>query len=177
MASSPLSSPRTGHASALARDERGVAFPSPVVMLSVVAVAMASVAFVATRDQQPTERRVDTATIASGPTVEETTAPAVPEPPKPKPVQRGKVYVEVYNNSGIRGLAATTASKATQVGWSVVGEDNWYGNITASTVYHPPRLKRAAKQLALDLGIKRTAVAVEPMKMDRLTVILTADAA
>ena len=48
------------------RDERGVAFPSPLVMLSVLAVAMAAVTFVATRDQAPTERRVDnTATIAS----------------------------------------------------------------------------------------------------------------
>ena len=47
------------------RDERGVAFPSPLVMLSVLAVAMASITFVATRDQAPTERRVDTATIAS----------------------------------------------------------------------------------------------------------------
>ncbi len=177
MASSPLPSPRTGHALTRARDERGVAFPSPVVMLSVVAVAMASVAFIATRDTQPTERRIDTAAIASGPTVEESATPEpAPTPAQPKPVQRGKVYVEVYNNSGIRGLAATTAQKATGVGWAVVGEDNWYGSIPATTVYHPPRLARAAKQLALDLGIKRTAVAVEPMKMDRLTVILTADA-
>ena len=32
------------------RDQRGVVFPSPVVILSVVAVAMAGIAFVATRD-------------------------------------------------------------------------------------------------------------------------------
>ena len=47
------------------RDERGVAFPSPLVMLSVLAVAMAAITFVATRSEAPTERRVDTATIAS----------------------------------------------------------------------------------------------------------------
>ena len=35
----------------LPRDERGVALPSPLVMLSVVAVAMAGIAFVATGDQ------------------------------------------------------------------------------------------------------------------------------
>jgi hypothetical protein len=147
-------------------------------MLSVIAVAMASITFFATRDEAPTERRVDTATIASAdqsPTAEPT--PSVTAKPKPEPrIKRGEVYVEVFNNSGIKGLAAGTAAKATQVGWAVVGEDNWYGVIPTTTVYFPPRLKAAGKQLALDLGIKRTAPAVGVMKRDRLTVILTADA-
>ncbi|KRE95739.1 hypothetical protein ASG76_09005 [Nocardioides sp. Soil774] len=162
------------------RDERGVAFPSPLVMLSVLAVAMASITFVATRDQAPTERRVETATIASAdqtPSPEPTATPTPTKEPKPEPrVKRGEVYVEVYNNSGIKGLAASTAAKATGVGWAVVGEDNWQGLIPTSTVYFPPRLKAAGKQLALDLGIRRTAPAVGVMKRDRLTVILTADA-
>jgi len=157
-----------------------VAFPSPLVMLSVLAVAMASITFVATRDQAPTERRVDTATITSAgqtPSAEPTPAETPTPEPKPKPqVKRGEVYVEVYNNSGIRGLAAATAAKATGVGWAVVGEDNWQGLIPTTTVYFPPRLKAAGKQLALDLGIKRTAPAVGVMKRDRLTVILTTDA-
>jgi hypothetical protein len=175
--------PSTGHTSPRRRrDERGVAFPSPLVMLSVLAVAMASITFVATRDQAPTERRVDTATIASAgqtpsPTAEPAPTPTKTPKPKPKPqLERGEVYVEVYNNSGIRGLAAETAAKATGVGWAVVGEDNWQGLIPTSTVYFPPRLKAAGKQLALDLGIKRTAPAVGVMKRDRLTIILTADA-
>jgi hypothetical protein len=174
--------PSTGRTSPRRRDERGVAFPSPLVMLSVLAVAMASITFVATRDQAPTERRVDTATIASAgqtpsPTAEPAPTPTKTPKPKPKPqLERGEVYVEVYNNSGIRGLAAETATKATGVGWAVVGEDNWQGLIPTSTVYFPPRLKAAGKQLALDLGIKRTAPAVGVMKRDRLTIILTADA-
>ena len=170
--------PGTGHhPSRRPRDERGVAFPSPLVMLSVLAVAMASITFVATRDQAPTERRVDTATIASSeqtPTPEPTT-PSKTAKPKPQ-VTRGEVYVEVFNNSGIKGLAATTAARATEVGWAVVGEDNWYGVVPTTTVYFPPRLKAAGKQLALDLGIKRTAAAVGVMKRDRLTIILTTDA-
>jgi hypothetical protein len=146
-------------------------------MLSVLAVAMAAITFVATRDQAPTERRVDnTATIASA----DRTPTPTPEPtkkPKPEPrVKRGEVYVEVFNNSGIKGLAASTAQKATTVGWNVVGEDNWYGVVPTTTVYFPPRLKAAGKQLALDLGIKRTAPAVGEMKRDRLTIILTTDA-
>ncbi len=155
-----------------------MAFPSPLVMLSVLAVAMASITFVATRDQAPTERRVDTATIASAdqsPSAEPTTEPT--KQPKPKPqVRRGEVYVEVFNSSGIKGLAASTAQKATTVGWAVVGEDNWYGVVPTTTVYFPPRLKAAGKQLALDLGIRRTAPAVGEMKRDRLTIILTTDA-
>ncbi len=149
-------------------------------MLSVIAVAMASITFVATRDQAPTEQRVDTATVTSAQQTPsaEPTVPAEPTTaPKPKPrIKRGEVYVEVFNNSGIKGLAAGTAAKATEVGWAVVGEDNWYGVIPATTVYFPPRLRAEGKQLALDLGIKRTAVAVGAMKMDRLTIILTTDA-
>ncbi|GAA1442440.1 hypothetical protein GCM10009641_57070 [Mycobacterium cookii] len=154
-----------------------MAFPSPLVMLSVLAVAMASITFVATRDQAPTERRVETATIASAeqtPSAEPTAKPT--KEPKPEPrVKRGEVYVEVYNSSGIKGLAASTAEKATTVGWAVVGEDNWYGVVPTTTVYFPPRLKAAGKQLALDLGIRRTAPAVGEMKRDRLTIILTTD--
>lgn len=170
--------PSSGRCSLLSRrDERGVAFPSPVVMLSVLAVAMASITFVATRDQAPTERRVDTATIASAEQTPDPEPTAPTKTPKPKPqVKRGEVYVEVFNNSGIKGLAASTAARATQVGWAVVGDDNWYGVIPTTTVYFPPRLKAAGKQLALDLGIKRTAPAVGVMKRDRLTVILTTDA-
>lgn len=151
-------------------------FPSPVVMLSVVAVAMAATTFVATRDQAPTERRVDTATVTSAtPSASASPTPTAEAKPKPR-IKRGEVYVEVFNNSGIKGLAASTGAKATAVGWAVVGEDNWYGTIPTTTVYFPPRLKREARQLALDLGVKRTAPAVGEMKRDRLTLILTADA-
>jgi hypothetical protein len=158
------------------RTQRGVAFPSPLVMLSIIAIAMAGFAFVATRDAGPVERKVTTASSTASETAEPTPVAPV-ETAKPKAtITRGEVYVEVFNNSGIKGLAATTAAKATQVGWQVVGEDNWYGAIPASTVYYPERLKAAAKQLSLDLGIGRIALAVEPMKMDRLTIVLTADA-
>ena len=69
-------------------------------------------------------------------------------------VDRGKVYVEVYNNSGITGLAGRVGDRATGAGWQVVGSDNWVGTIPASTVYFPQRLKAAGRLLALDLGIQ-----------------------
>ena len=154
-------------------DERGVVFPSPVVILSAIAVAMAAVAFVVTRDSAPQEKEI---TTISQPQVESPTADPTPtepaKPPKPE-VDRGKVYVVVFNNSNVTGLAGRVAARAGQIGWQVVGSDNWYGTIPASTVYYPKRLERAGKLLALDLGIQRTAPAVDPMRLDRLTVILT----
>jgi hypothetical protein len=169
-----VSGPRT-------RDERGVVFPSPVVMLSIIAIAMAGIAYVATRGQEPTERELTT--VAQRPTPTPTPSPTLaPREPKKikkrKPaVQRGEVYVEVYNNSGITGLAGRVAATASEAGWQVVGSDNWYGTIPGSTVYFPQRLEAAAKMLALDLGVDRVAPAVDPMRADRLTVVLTADAA
>ena len=163
------------------RNQRGVVFPSPVVILSVVAVAMAAIAYVATQGRPPTEREVTR--VAAEPSPSATPEPSMPttKPPPTKPaptkpaIDKGKVYVEVYNNSGVTGLAGEVATSATQAGWKVVGSDNWYGTIPASSVYYPPKLVRAARALALDLGIRRTVPAVDPMKLDRLTVILTAD--
>jgi hypothetical protein len=159
------------------RDERGVALPSPLVMLSVVAVAMAGVAFVVT-DTAGGDRQMQT---VSRPSPTPTATPTIQAPPAPpalkkKPaVKRDAVYVEVYNNSGVAGLAGRTAAEAQAAGWQVVGSDNWVGTIPAPTVYYPARLERAAKLLGKDLGIARLRPAVEPMRFDRLTVILTSD--
>lgn len=161
-----------------ARNERGVAYPSPLVMLSIIAVAMAGVAFVVTRDQGPTERQVIAPAAAPSPTASasETPAEPSPEPIRTKPaVERGKIYVEVYNNTGITGLAGRAAGRATGAGWQVVGSDNWVGTIPATTVYYPQRLRAAGRLLALDLGIRRVQPAVAPMKLDRLTVVLTSE--
>lgn len=156
-------------------DERGMAFPSPVVMVSIVAVAMAALALVLTGHHAPTEREITTAANPAVTSASPSPAPSAAEP-KPPLVRRNRVYVEVYNNSGITGLAGKVASRASRIGWQVVGSDNWYGTIPGSTVYYPRRLKDEAKQLGLDLGIRRVQPAVAPMRMDRLTVILTDDA-
>ncbi len=90
-------------------------------------------------------------------------------------MRRGDTYVEVFNNSGISGLAGSTAARAQGAGWQVVGSDNWYGTIPASTVYYPPRLHDQAELLGKDLGIARLKPSIAPMRGDRLTVILTRD--
>jgi hypothetical protein len=166
----------------LRRDERGMVVSSPLALLSAAAVVLAGVAFVATshRDEQPV-RASATVTATARPTKTVTVRkPAHTASPKKhvrkKPVvHRGETYVEVFNNSGIQGLAGSTAARASGAGWQVVGSDNWYGTIPASTVYYPPRLHAAAKLLGKDLGIARIKPAIAPMRGDRLTVILTAD--
>jgi hypothetical protein len=156
------------------RDQRGLVFPSPVMILSIVAVAMAGVAWFATRPH-------DSAAAVVAPSAQQSPSsnPSAHHQPKShhprlKPaVDRSQVLVDVFNNSQVSGLAGRVASRVSELGWQVVGSDNWYGTIPDSTVYYPPRLAKAGHQLALDLGIRRTMPSVTPMRFDRLTVILT----
>jgi hypothetical protein len=165
-------------------DQRGFVLSSPIALLSAAAVVLAGVAFAVTGSDEkpePVARQVTAVTPAKPHTTHAAPATKAPRPvitkkKKPKPsVRRGDVYVEVYNNSGISGLAGRTSQRASGAGWNVVGSDNWYGTIPASTVYYPERLHTAAKLLARDLGIERLRPAIAPMRFDRLTVILTGD--
>ncbi len=174
-------------------DERGVVVPSRMMIVAIVVVAIAGVMYVATApDRSPaaadgasssspsasaTPKRplgTITPTASASPS---SSASAKPKPKaKPTPeVKRADTYVQVFNNSGRTGLAGQTARKAEGVGWKVVGSDNWYGSVPASTVYYPDGMQPAAKMLARDLGIRRLLPRVAPMRNDRLTVILTSD--
>jgi hypothetical protein len=166
------------------RDERGVVAPSRVMLIAVVAVAIAGAAFIATSPQPKQAAQVvaSETTPSASPTPTPPPSPtptATPtkKPPKKKKVvvERGETIVVVFNNSGITGLASRTSGTAQGAGWNVVGSDNWYGTIPATTVYYPERLHAAAKVLARDLGIRRIKPAIDPMQGDRLTVILTTD--
>ncbi|WP_370249107.1 LytR C-terminal domain-containing protein [Nocardioides sp.] len=168
------------------RPERGLmpqVAPSGLVLLSAVAVLMAGLAFVLTRGEDPAPRdiaapaRAEQTTGAEADATPAPTPSATPEPTRePKPdVDRSQVFVEVYNNTAISGLAGEVGTTVGAAGWQVVGTDNWYGTIPATTVYYPDRLKREARQLARDLGVDRIQPAVAPMKFDRLTLILTGE--
>jgi len=169
------------------RDQRGFALSSPLTLVSVAAVVVAAGVLVTTGHDEPPaqEARTVVATRTPSPstTPSATTTPTVaasptakPKPkPTKKPVRRAGTYVEVYNNSGIPGLAGKTSARAQGAGWEVVGSDNWYGTIPASTVYYPQRLEAQAVLLGKDLGIRRVKPVIAPMRGDRLTVILTRD--
>jgi len=160
------------------RDERGVVLPTRLLALCISAVAVAGLVFVANDpDQGPAD---DAASPAVGrstgdPSLTPTARPSTSSAPKPKPIKRGEVFVEVFNNTRTKGLAGGVADKAKAAGWNVVGSDNWYGTVDGTSVYYPPRLKQAARALGRDLGIKHLRPAEEPMRFDRVTVILTDD--
>ena len=162
-------------------DQRGIALSSPLALLSAAAVVLAGAAFVATNGPREAEASqvaaAPTATSAAPTPATTASKPVIKKKPvKKKPVvRRDATYVEVFNNSGISGLAGSTAARAQGAGWQVVGSDNWYGTIDTSTVYYPTGKADAAKLLANDLGIGRIKPAIAPMRFDRLTVILTAD--
>jgi pyruvate/2-oxoglutarate dehydrogenase complex dihydrolipoamide acyltransferase (E2) component len=119
------------------------------------------------------------------PPVQPTKVPSTTQPTQPPATQPTHVVtipaeerpaIEVYNNTPRKGLADTVAIRARQAGWTVAGSpDNWHGKVAESTVYYPPGMLGAANQLAHDLGIGRTTGALDNMKKDRLTVILTSD--
>lgn len=162
------------------RSESGVVLPTKILALCVSALALGGLLLVA---NNPNEA-ADKGTPASGTPTQSATAatspsaapsPSTPATKKPKPVKRGTVYVEVFNNSPVKGLAGRTASKVSVAGWKVVGTDNWYGTVDTTTIYYPPNLKRAGDLLGRDLGIKKIRPAIDPMRMDRLTLILTSD--
>jgi LytR cell envelope-related transcriptional attenuator len=93
--------------------------------------------------------------------------------PKPqlRPDVAPKVLVEMFNNTGVTGLAGRKAALLRGAGWNVAAVDDWHGDIPADTVYYPPQLRHAAHELAAVLHIHRLRPAVTPMEFDRLTVI------
>ena len=139
---------------------------------------MAGVAFLVT---DPAEPGADRRVLAAGPapTEQPVTLDPVPVEKKkkktPPPVQRGEVYVSVYNNTNITGLAGDHRLAHRQRRLAGHGLGQLVGTIPATTIYFPPRFKDAADLLSKDLGVTRVLPAVDPMSMDRLTVILTAD--
>jgi hypothetical protein len=155
--------------------DEGFVRSSPLALMSAAAVVLAGVAFLATdRDTAAPEQAVLATTVK--PTERPVTLDPVKPKKKPEPqVKRTEIYVSVYNNSNITGLASSTAARIGGAGWQVTGSDNWYGTIPATTIYYPPNFKDAAELLSQDLGVQRLMPAVDPMSMDRLTVILTAD--
>lgn len=159
-----------------------MALPSAVTLGSVAFVVAAGVGLVAVTSnasEQPARHATTTSDKPTAPAKDKSSKQAKSEPRKDTPRRKHhinavpKVFVEVYNNAGITGLAADKATVLQDAGWNVTATDNWYGNIPASTVYYPARLHASAKQLAKVLHIARLRPAVSPMQFDRLTVIFT----
>ncbi|MDQ3104853.1 MAG: LytR C-terminal domain-containing protein [Actinomycetota bacterium] len=179
------------------RDEHGLVLPSWLVAVCAVVVALAVVGFAVSGDRDPevtadgsNQQASAGATRGGAEPDSQETGSAGPDrrpqgakadepegdPEREEPAERRTAYVEVYNNSGITGLAAGAAATLQDTGWRVVTTDNWYGEIPTDSVYYPASLAGQAELLAGDLGIDRVQRAVEPMSFDRLTVILVTGA-
>jgi hypothetical protein len=164
-----LTSPRFDRGS---HDQRGLVSSSALALLGAGVVLAAGAVYLATTPAPEPQQSVEL-TAAPPP---QPVAPSVRIEKKPRPapvVRRSDTYVVVFNNSGVTGLAGATAARLSGAGWKVVGSDNWYGTIPENTVYFPERLRAQGRLLAKDLGIARVRPSIDPMQMDRLTVILT----
>ena len=176
----------------LRRDQRGAVLPSPVVLFSIVVLAVAAVAFFATRGDQPAEREITQTSQESTPSGSASapsdgssdssdgsdpsgTPSSEPTHKAPPPIQKDQVGVNVYNNTAVAGLAGEVLAKVDDIGWNGLIADNWYGSVPATTVYYPQGMEREGRQLALDLGIQRVMPADvdSDMSTENLTVILT----
>lgn len=183
------------------RGERGAVTPSPVILFSIVVIAVAAVTFFLTRDQEPAERDITDASASdtaggtdTSPSDSGATEPASGDPSAgesdvtepadepsetrtrtPKPIDRASVGVVVFNNTTISGLASEVMVQVEDVGWDGQYVDNWYGTIPDTTVYFPEGMKREGRQLALDLGVDRILPAdlESDMSTENLTLILT----
>ena len=153
-----------------------MAVPSSVTLGSLALVVTAGVGLVAaTAYAHRDDKAPATAAAPSAEPTPTKKATTTPKKQKPRKVVEAvpDTMVDVYNNSGISGLAADKSAFLQGAGWKVAGADNWYGEIPANTVYYPPDLKADAQQLAKVLHIDRLKPAVAPMQFDRLTVIFT----
>ena len=115
---------------------------------------------------------------ATPPNASATTPAPTPTPTDPTPTETAapvarEAQVSVLNNSGVPGAASAFATKVRAAGWTVGGVGNWRGSVGQNTVYFPQGLQDQAEQLAKDVGIERVKPRVDPMRADRLTIILS----
>ncbi|MET0468741.1 MAG: LytR C-terminal domain-containing protein [Aeromicrobium sp.] len=115
-------------------------------------------------------------TAEPSPTEDEPT-PEPAETTEPEPEAEPEVTrsapVSVLNNTRVTGAARAFATRVTGSGWTLSGVGNWTGSIAGNTVYYPAGLQDQARLLAADVDIARVVPSVAPMRMDRLTIILS----
>jgi hypothetical protein len=99
--------------------------------------------------------------------------PSESEEADPEPAVSRNATVSVLNNSGITGAARAFSAKVTGAGWTLGGVGNWTGSIDGNTIYYPAGLQDEAQVLSGDVGIQRIRPSIAPMRMDRLTIILS----
>lgn len=102
-------------------------------------------------------------------------APRAKQPAKePSASAQRSMKVQILNASAVHGLAKRFAEKARAAGWTTVEVGNWRYGAGHASVYFPDGSRKAARQLASDLGIESVEPAKAGMAADQLTVLVIA---
>lgn len=113
--------------------------------------------------------------VTPSPRVTPAVTPSPSPSPSPTPIT-ARASVIVLNQTAVHGLAAKVRDQLEAGGWTVTGIDSFRGNVPATTVYYPPRLKAAAEALMAQFpAIGRIRPAFPGISTTQLTVILGKD--
>lgn len=161
------------------RRDRGVALPSPVAAISIVAIVVAAIAFAVTgfngNKTKVIPNAAPTSTISSttSSTHPSSTSSMTPSPtPTVAPIDKASIHVSVWNASTTPGLAKDVLVKVVAAGWTNSAAGNTKIHYNANTIYYPAKYAAAAKQLGLDLGITNLSQGDGGTPQDRISVVL-----
>jgi hypothetical protein len=164
------------------RRDRGVALPSPVAAISIVAIVVAAIAFAVTgfggnkTKVIPNAAPTSTISATSTPTATSTTTTTPTSSPTPTqtvaPIDKASIHVSVWNASTTPGLAKDVLVKVKAAGWTNSAAGNTKIHYATNTIYYPAKYAAAAKQLGLDLGITNLSQGDGGTPQDRISVVL-----
>lgn len=157
--------------------EQGAVAPTSLLAAAVLAVAIGAAGYAMTSghpdqvDKHTSTQPLAQPSVTPKPTAHPTHRPTHATPPA---IVRGNYTVIVYNNTSITGMAGAASTKAKNFGWNVLTPKQWTASLlTTPTIFYPPTMQDAARQLGTDLGITTLEPATSAMAPDQLTVILT----
>ena len=162
------------------RRDRGVALPSPVAAISIVAIVAAAIAFAVTGFGGSKTKTIPNATPTTSVSASATSTPTITGSPSPTPtptptaavIDKKSIHVSVWNASGTPGLAKSVLAKVVAAGWTNSAAGDTHVHYSANTIYYPAKYAAAAKQLALDLGITNLSLGDAATPQDRISVVL-----
>jgi hypothetical protein len=162
------------------RRDRGVALPSPVAAISIVAIVVAAIAFAVTGfngnkskvipNAAPTSTVSTTSSSTATSTV--TGTPTSTPTQTVAPIDKASIHISVWNASTTPGLAKDVLVKVKAAGWTNSAAGNTKIHYSANTIYYPAKYAAAAKQLGLDLGITNLSQGDGGTPQDRISVVL-----
>ena len=158
------------------RRDRGVALPSPVAAISIVAIGVAAIAFAVTGFGSSKTKEIPNATpsvsVTSTPSVTATPTASASTTAPAAPIDKKSIHISVWNASNVTGLAKTVLAKVIAAGWTDAAAGATHVHYAATTIYYPAKYEAAAKQLALDLGITNLSKGDAATPQDRISVVL-----